>query len=1173
MEKFYRKAEMLAAIKEVDVEPELFIDFLNSKEKHNFTYFETHKDLFKNINEFVFNSNYYINEIILNGQMRKPYLDLEKVYPDEETYKQNYKTMIKKLLEDIIQVFKSQYNEDITEDDILLLNSSGEVGEGFKISFHIIVSPEDRTLYYTNSKYSTSAAYHFYTSLIDLDQSYTEILDCQVYNSDVNFRIIESAKKFSDKRILQPIDKLFKKLDLTDQQKLPYFLTYIGKQTKQLTTPLIEQTTRSNRVISKNAPTQTDINNKLLQVIQEYHPTAVYNGLYNDIYHNFNYTDRQEKCPISGKVHTGSNGFFVVENERGYYLKCHSKNCPGVIHIGYADESSDFIDNAHQIDQPYLIIDGDIKKNPVEVVKDLIKEWLVSDDKTLAVKSAMGTGKTTMIHKILKYDKSLKKILWITHRQTLTKQIFGSFKSENFTNYMEEKNCLFDHDRIIVQVDSLMRIIKYENSNIVFKEYDLVIIDEIEGCLNHYNSPYLNKFDYSARDKFKFMLECIDSARKLLVLDADIGMRTKLFIDHFGKATVINNNYKPMKKIFTMTNDSSSFDKQMFDDIVKHKKNVCIVSMSAGALEKIKAELQQKNIKHVMHTSKTDDQLKNELEDVNNFWTQYQVVLYSPTIESGVDFNEEYFDKIYCIVLSGPMTCSQRGFLQMVGRIRKIKDPNILCSYDRSIKLDSSIYTYDDVLSYFRYYEDLNGRRIIENVEYKKTVDNGQVNMVRVTTNISLFDHISVYNEVEKLNQNDKIFMTVLNKLIQKAGHDLKFDMIDPEDMIRKKRKVGTIPEEEKMARINELEYDIPTLMRKQANNKLDEKEKLVLTKFFFMKTFGINDSGNKKEFSEFGRQFKRKIINFKRYEKLFGYKPIQDDEDDNIDNYNDGKDKARHKIIIDLVRRLTGNDEFIEANKKSNIIKNNGAIDIENDEEIKIRDKNIIDIYDNELVDSDTEVNDNIISIYDNELITSDNETTQKNNSDSDSDSDSDKTSDNSSDDEASDEASDNSSDDEASDNSSDDEASDNSSDDEASDCEPGNIEFLEDSSDSDSDNEEIANEVIIDNEQYMKAIKDIAKNSLYFTNEQENRALFFKAKGKFKPINKRNQRFYTKTIKTLLDTYNIILEVKNRVRKNKKRVYIYSLSVGKQIKDIVQYKYGEVNKVNGFPNLFIEK
>lgn len=193
--------------------------------------------------------------------------------------------------------------------------------------------------------------------------------------------------------------------------------------------------------------------------------------------------------------------------------------------------------------------------------------------------------------------------------------------------------------------------------------------------------------------------------------------------------------------------------------------------MSADVLELISSNLERDGIKYVMHTSRTDDNLKNELEDVNNFWIKYQVVLYSPTIESGVDFNKEHFDKIYCIIKNGQMTCSQRAFLQMVGRIRHVGDPIINCYYKGPVILDSAIYIYDDVLSYFRYYEELNGKKIIENVNYTKIIKNGMVKMIRDKTDVSLFDHISIYNEVEQLNKNLVIFMTVL-KIIEETDQE-----------------------------------------------------------------------------------------------------------------------------------------------------------------------------------------------------------------------------------------------------------------------------------------------------------------------------------------------------------------------------------------------------------------
>ena len=76
-------------------------------------------------------------------------------------------------------------------------------------------------------------------------------------------------------------------------------------------------------------------------------------------------------------------------------------------------------------------------------------------------------------------------------------------------------------------------------------------------------------------------------------------------------------------------------------------------------------------LKVVIHCKNSNDKQKKFLKDVNNYWTNFDIVIISPSIEAGVDFNKEYFDKIY-VILSDKST-SQRGLTQMIKRIRNIK--------------------------------------------------------------------------------------------------------------------------------------------------------------------------------------------------------------------------------------------------------------------------------------------------------------------------------------------------------------------------------------------------------------------------------------------------------------------------------------------------------------------
>ncbi|AGC01551.1 helicase [Acanthamoeba polyphaga moumouvirus] len=102
------------------------------------------------------------------------------------------------------------------------------------------------------------------------------------------------------------------------------------------------------------------------------------------------------------------------------------------------------------------------------------------------------------------------------------------------------------------------------------------------------------------------------------------------------------------------------------------------------------------------------------------------------------------------------------------------------------------------------------------------------------------------------------------------------------------------------LSNIDETKYKISDLMKKQSQNKLTKQEKLILEKHFFKKTFGIKSTKNKKEFENFYEEFHDKDICVKRFENYFQYKNNYDN-DTEIDDYNNGKEKVRQKIVTPL--------------------------------------------------------------------------------------------------------------------------------------------------------------------------------------------------------------------------------------------------------------------------------
>lgn len=880
----------------------LFVNYINKLRPY--ASFKYHVELFEILRDA---GDYSVNEIIRGEQ--KPFLAVRKIFTSKEEFQKKYQSIMSQLVKSIVKVFRENYTVRLKLKDIVILDNSHTVENGYMMSCRMIISPANFTYYYKKGVYGNSHAYHFYELMTEKNSIYCEYLDGDVYDTD-ELAIIGSDV---NGEILMPVDSKTIALPEDKINLCRYLLTHIDKtHCKKIVTPF--RKTGSIDDAYHGIPVTRRYHEILIDTVKKHHESACYIGS-SDMCHNFCYSDKRELCPI-GKCMHNDDIFGVYESKGRCYLKCYSEECEknDALFIGYLDETDEFLASKKVsiIDRQFLpnLIDEETE----DEVVSMIIEWLQSNTKTLAVKSAMGTGKTTLTKAIIRYDLSLLKILWISHRQTLTNYIHGEFSKENFVNYMEHHGSLFGIDRIIVQLDSITRINKIVKDGKMFQDYDLVIIDEVEGYLNHYSSPYLIKRHGSSGALFEFVNTVIQNARKLLILDADFGARAKIYMESFGEYVMINNTYVPDPKKFTFVNNYDFLINDLMDRI-KKGENVCVVSMSSKAINEITKTLEKMNeeknddekIKVCIHTKDSPDSQKEELKDVNAYWSQFQVVLYSPTIECGIDFHEEHFDKVYCIIKNGKNTCSQRSLLQMIGRIRKVKDSEYLCHYFGSINLNSPFYTFRDCFECVRWCETLNGRRIID----MKPIVTKRQGCTHVSNKYEMasHDHIMIYNEQEILNKHNQSFMTILVRLIVRAGHIFKFkNQTSP----KRKTKLAKIDTCQQFLDIDENEYDMIALGERKHNHTLTATDKILLNKLSFMEFFGIKNSDDHEEFRKFYNEFHDKVRTIKKYENMFyGSNNGDNPSFDYIDDVNNKeKEEARIKVIVDLINRLTNKDE-----------------------------------------------------------------------------------------------------------------------------------------------------------------------------------------------------------------------------------------------------------------------
>ena len=109
-----------------------------------------------------------------------------------------------------------------------------------------------------------------------------------------------------------------------------------------------------------------------------------------------------------------------------------------------------------------------------------------ASQKMLIVRSRYGSGKTTFLQRLIK-ERDLKRVLFITYRQTLARDIMRNFGKLGFKNYLDapDQPSVWNSPKLIVQLDSLLNVL-FKNDKFVWEEkfklkYNMIILDDRES--------------------------------------------------------------------------------------------------------------------------------------------------------------------------------------------------------------------------------------------------------------------------------------------------------------------------------------------------------------------------------------------------------------------------------------------------------------------------------------------------------------------------------------------------------------------------------------------------------------------------------------------------------------------------------------------------------------------
>lgn len=441
-----------------------------------------------------------------------------------------------------------------------------------------------------------------------------------------------------------------------------------------------------------------------------------------------------------------------------------------------------------------------------------IFDEFVNKPSIIAISSPYGTGKTFTFKKLIP---NFEKILFITYRQSLANSLYTELGSEGFRNYNELSNDTMQNtDRLIIQLDSLVRL-NYQDTFTLqnfIPSYDLVVIDEMEGILSHFNAKTLSRKE----ETYYVLTRLLKENNNIFCLDGDLHNRSLDYLQNTIQRdfTFYKNEYKPKKKKIKFTRDLKYFNDAMTKDL-KNNKKIVLPSMLCNPTQEYKKKYGEMGYNVICHNG--IDKNNGQLKEFKKEWKQADLLLYSPTIEAGVDFDVKHFDTCYGYMSEN--STSARAFSQMLHRVRQFESDEVL------IYIGNIFYSENTIL----YIPEMLEHKLFEGYDTKEGLGN-----------------IQKYNKCEELNTKHYLLNDFIN-IIERKGYTWEFltehkkkEKEEKYDYTTRKEGISESKVfENEFGIVDTQQYDI--LIQKQKDGHLNEDETYILDKYFMSKKFNID--------------------------------------------------------------------------------------------------------------------------------------------------------------------------------------------------------------------------------------------------------------------------------------------------------------------------------------------
>ncbi len=682
-------------------------------------WFKTHKHFIKYLQG---NKEKWFYEVFEDQQVTCMYFDLDW-YLDCGAF-MSPEEIIKEILHEYHLFIGQNFpGVEINLRDWCLLKSSGDLKDKIKYSYHLV----DRSGYtLRNSKDRSILARNFCFFLTEKKSALCNLktkegitklpVDLSVYSKWQNFRTIWSSKMNSDRKLL-PVDLNGEYLSAIEDS-LQYFAAFITPSSK-----ILKFSKKIN--VDPNAP-KMNISSKIKHARKTYESRS-----------DWKVTINKSEKPFA----------LINDGSIEFYLKCipnagpgqdwsiyfaiaaavQREGCSFEIFNTWASQSSKFIENDARIlwnslkkaasrpgynggtlrnmakfCSPELfrsgVIDFQTKLQISEYESEYMQEIPIDKDIVIC-QSPMGTGKTYGMAQLISKLRPARVLLILSSRLTYTQNALKDINVRltecniAFESYEDRKD-LNAINFLVIQMESLHKLTNCDS-------YDLLLIDECEGCLKQFNSNTMLSRQESLWSNLRTFKRLFTTSKRKVFLDAFLSNRTIDLIEIMIQketSVVLVNKKVPVKRKAIQYTKEKVWNANLFDDIQKGKKVVVFFgSMKKGKIFQQELTKIHPNIKYKYYSSKSNNKdMRSDLSNVRESWKDLQVLLYTSKITVGVNFDEEdIFDSVY--VNACTLGCTARDTIQATMRVRHLRE-NILHYFidfsSRKVNVDLSLLEY-----------------------------------------------------------------------------------------------------------------------------------------------------------------------------------------------------------------------------------------------------------------------------------------------------------------------------------------------------------------------------------------------------------------------------------------------------------------------------------------------